>query len=692
MKISLSWLNKVLNMDQIDLEDLAERLTLAGFEVDDMYKINSIDNLPDTILDITPPPNRGDTLSVLGLSREIAALYNIKYNLVLNKQEPIKKNESLIQFKQIDHCLYYSITLINNIIIKNSPNWLQNNLHAIGINPKNNLLDILNYVLYEYGQPIQAFEFNNEHLPMTIDVRKPTSNLDFIDRNLDKIAITRQNLVSWINERPVNISGVTCSEDSIPKTATNSIVLETAIFDPSIICQSATAISMKNDISLRFERGINPNLLHAAYNHTITLIQDLCEGSIAANTFIDKLNSNIKFISLYKLNVEMILGDTIQKLMRLNLIEQILNKLDFKFTKKEYGWLVEVPIHRHNDIEREIDIIEEIGRIYGFNNFPYILPHKQESSLVSMRNQIIKHCKYFFICKGFYELTHYSFQKNISVFKTHHGLEINNPLTIDQKFLRRSILPELLNSLVYNIAQGNGSFNSFEIGRVFSSHNNNFIEEDFIAGIIGGHLIRSSWEEKPRVINWFEAKGILDNFIQFLNLDINWQQSDHSEYFNKDIFHKFRWGIITSGELEIGIFGQIHPQLMEEYDINSTIYLFEMNLETILRLCNKKQYHQHLNQTYSIYPSISRDINMLVPINIPIKEIMDCIHNMNNELLQSIELFDDYHDTVLKEHRQLSFRLFYRSLDRTLNIEEADILIKKLKIYLSKQLNITVKI
>nr|YP_010336522.1 phenylalanyl-tRNA synthetase beta subunit [Rhodospora sordida]UNJ14928.1 phenylalanyl-tRNA synthetase beta subunit [Rhodospora sordida] len=693
MKISFNWLSTIIDTSQIETHDLANKLTLAGFEVDSIEYLDTPDNKQDIILDVATPANRGDTLSVRGLAREIAAFFNLNYSLEFNKHAFFKKKEDLIQLKNLKDCLFYSITVIDKIKIQTSPEWLQKFLKSIGISPQNNISDILNYILIEYGQPLEIFDLE-KILPetkslLTFEVGQAKTRSKFLTRNSEEVYLNQENLVSKLNGSDISISGIVSSQSSDIVDSTSSIILETAIFLPTRIRQSCLQLNIRTEASLRFERSINPELLNPAYGRALDLITMLTGGHVVSANYMDALIVEKRNIKIYFKNIEYILGNAV---FAYSQVEEILQRLGFICKKEIDGWLITIPNHRANDIEREIDIIEEIGRIYGFNKFPHILPTLQDISLFSVRSQVIKQVRNFFISKGFSELVHYSFQNLIKNTNSLNIIRIKNPLTIEQEYLRNSILPELIDTFLYNCAQGNNSFNGFEIGRVFSSQKETVLEEEFLGGILGGHLVRSSWSKKAQPLNWFEAKGIIENFFQLLNIQIRWTQSESSRYSQASLFHKFRWAILQSNHSEIGIFGQLTPRITKKSNLASNLYLFEINLEFIIKLGISQKYYHHTLKPYSLYPTVSRDINMLVPISITIENINKTINQVDNNLFQSAQLFDDYRDINFKNQRRLSFRLFFRSQERTLTVEEVDSSTQEIKDFLSNQLNIPLEI
>lgn len=676
MKISLTWLNTIIDIKHISVQDLSEKLTLAGFEVDEIKEIkDSNKNTIDIVLDIATTANRGDCLSLMGLAREIAALYDLNYIVKKTDQSLNCFNADKILFKNVTNTSFYSLTLINNIKIKSSPLWLQNFLNNIGILPENNIKDILNYILIKYGQPMHSFDVSNiieNDNPIICEVILASQKDEITLDSLNKYPLNNSNLVTKLNQHIMSLSGICENYSNKTKAETSTILLEMGIFKPTIIRQSSTTLNLRTESSIRFERGVDKNLLFEAYSEAINLINQLTDCKIlACNYQENNLKKILPKIQINLHNIQTTLGQLDNISLTSSQVENVLKRLGFTYENNLSGWLVKIPNHRVNDIEREIDLIEEIGRIIGYNQFRNISPSINKNYLISPKQKITRYIQNFFLSNGFVELINYSFQPYLAI-KKEKSLKLTNPLNLEQQYLRNSLLPELIKTYEYNFAQDNQSLNGFEIGRVFNKYNKIIQEETFLASIWGGNKIKSHWSGLNRTPNWFEAKGFVENLFKFININIHWQQDFSSGYFNKFTFHLFRWGIIYYKNSEIGIFGQMHPKINKELNSNYNLYLLEVNLEKIYNICLNFQYNLHTFTNYSIYPSISRDINVIAPIEIPITNFKDKIYNLKNPFLISMELFDDYRDTSLINQRRLSFRLFFRSNSGTLKIEQVD--------------------
>lgn len=698
MKLSLNWLQQILDISQIEPLDLVNRLTLAGFEIDSIEHIGEANENKDVILDIAVTANRGDVLSMLGLSREIAAIYNLDYTPKLSNGNFLLRNEDLIQFKSLDNCLFYSISILDDIRIESSPYWLREKLHSIGIPTENNIKDILNYILVEYGIPIFVYDKNKilnltsttDKNPFQIQVNTHIQHLDFLGRNSQEYTIENKALTTQINDFPISLTGFIETYETDLDSSTSSIVLEIVIVQASQIRETATNLNIKTEKSIRLGRGVDLNLIQSAYDQTIHLIKEISNGRVSAHNYSTKLVTDPRFISFSHSNLINTLGppNALSNLDK-NRIEQILKNLGFAIKQKEPNWIIEVPSHRLMDVEKEIDLIEEIGRIVGFDNFSTIFPEKNFFNPFSIRNRIIRELKLFLLTNGFTEVVHYSFQDPIYDASSSNKILLINPLTIDQKSIRKSIIPNLLNSYIYNFTQGNGSLAAFELGRVFSLNENIFLEEEFFSCIWGGYPVKIDWSIKPTYQNWFQAKNLLENIFQLLNIKVEWSQKQSSKYFDESLFHPLRWCIIETKEEEIGIFGQVNPKIIKRFSFSHNIYVFEINIDKIRQFAQKNTYSKHILEPYSIYPSIYRDINIQISYHIKVEHIIQTIYKLENSLLQSVSLFDDYRDVSVENTRRLSFRLFYRSLEENLTMDQVDFLTERIKYNLQKQFQIS---
>nr|YP_009296767.1 phenylalanyl-tRNA synthetase beta chain [Bangiopsis subsimplex]AOM66110.1 phenylalanyl-tRNA synthetase beta chain [Bangiopsis subsimplex]ARO90333.1 phenylalanyl tRNA synthetase beta subunit [Bangiopsis subsimplex] len=666
MKISFRWLISLLETKDIPIDDLAEKLTFAGFEVDSIEYISS-----DIILDIATTANRGDCLSMIGIAREVAALYNLEYKPFKEIQTIQSYNSNLISFTNLNACNFYSITLINHIKISPSPQWLQTILSNLGIMPENNIYDIINYILLKYGTPFHVFNLSEDIVSQTLEckVENNLSGEKITLRNLGIHQLPTDCLVTKLNGNIASLSGIIEQADYRVSNNTSIIALEAAFFDPTVIRQSSTRCNLKTEASLRFEKGIDVSLIYHAYNECIELIKDFTKGNLLACSQKNILKNTRKIIPLNITKLKSVLGRSDHNTLTLFNIEQIFRNLGFNFTPTNQGWDMEVPSHRNNDIDREIDLIEEVGRIVGYNHFEAIMPRKNFGNSFSQRNKISKYIKNFFISHGFNEVVHYSFEESKDFLNDIANVKITNPLNIDQQYLRTSLLPELLKTHNYNLTQNNTSSNLFEISRIFQINNNQKQEYDFIASAWGGYPIKTTWSSKPTYLNWFEAKGFIENFFHFMNISVSWNQNLSSPYCGNKLFHHTRWTNIQYKNENVGIFAQLHPKWQKIYNISYNMYLIEVNLERIYTIINKITYKNYLFKSYSIYPSISRDINILVPIKTSVGTILKTIRQTKNPFLISINLFDDYQDKSLKNHKRLTFRLIYRSNTETLKVD-----------------------
>lgn len=699
MKISLNWLKEIIDLSHISTADLTDKLTLSGFEVDNIEYLYSGTPKEDIILEIAITANRGDTFSLLGLAREIAALYDLDFKPQLNEADISLTHAKETSLLDLEDCSFYCIGILRNVTITVSPMWLQEYLCNLGIEPKNSIEDILNYILIKYGQPIAIYD---EHKVRKLAERKENPSLEFTiassekksliyARNREKYVLNSENLVTKVNGYPIAVTGIIESDETNINFTTSSLILEMAVIPAQKIRRSCLNLNLKTEASMRFERGIDLSLTKPAYHKAIELITELTHGQLVSVNYKEiDLNSN-KSIRLSYLKIQDILGNlvTLKNLSR-NRIQSILERLDFQLVSTNEGWLVTVPPHRLLDIEKDIDLIEEIGRVHGFDNFLNIFPEHNTFNSFSIRNRIIRQLRIFFLTKGFNELLHYSFQETCQTGMFTNQIQLVNPLTVDQGALRDSILSNLLDSYKYNLSQGNGALNGFEIGRVFSKEKDVIIEEDFLSCIWGGHLVKSSWSDQAKFISWFEAKGLIENVFRLLNISVQWSKRHDLKYLNRNLLHKYRWAIVESDGMEIGIFAQIHPKHTQK--LNHNIYVFEVNLERIISLCKNQKSGQRTFNMYSTYPIVYRDINIEVSLDVTVESILQAVSIIRDPLFESMHLFDEYQEIGVKDKRRLSFRLFYRSFSETLKLEQVETLTEEIKQIIHTKFSIAVEL
>ncbi|MDZ7996016.1 MAG: phenylalanine--tRNA ligase subunit beta [Nostoc sp. EfeVER01] len=642
--------------------------------------------LDDVILDLTATANRADALSMVGVAREVAALTGGKLSIPEPGEVSIPKNSGNLALKIADTqaCPAYIGTVIEQVKIAPSPEWLQQRLRAAGVRPISNVVDITNYVLLEWGQPLHAFDGDrlksvagSENL--TIGVRF-ANNGEFL-KTLDgqTRTLSTQNLLITANDRPVALAGVMGGEETEVHEGTQSLVLEAALFDSVAIRRSSRSVGLRSEASGRYERGVNRAELEIANRRALSLISELASGIIVQQEIADTRpdpSTWSRSIALRLDRVNQILGpidleEDTGELQKQD-VERILTALGCQLTSSgednshQPTWSVSVPPYRYRDLEREIDLIEEIARLYGYNKFCDTLPEKAEAGYLPLDQELIRKLRAFLRAEGLTELIHYSLVKP----GEDRNIVLSNPLFVEYSALRTDLISGLIDAFQYNLEQGNGALNGFEIGQIFWQEEDGLQETEALAGIIGGDRTLGKWSKSGREepITWFEAKGILESVFRQLSLQIEFQPDRRD-----DRLHPGRTASLWIRGNRLGIFGQLHPQLRREKGLPDSVYVFQLDLDVLLESVGQDEVLVPTFQPYSTYPASDRDIAFFAPVKISVVEIEKVITKAGKDLLESVELFDEYRgENVPEGQRSLAFRLIYRASDRTLTEAEVE--------------------
>jgi phenylalanyl-tRNA synthetase beta chain len=644
--------------------------------------------LDDTILDVTSTANRADALSMVGIAREVAALTGGKLHLPTVPEVAIPKADQLsVTVVDPQACPAYFGTLIKGVKISPSPVWFQRCLESAGIRPINNVVDITNYILLTWGQPLHAFDQDRlktlaKGKSLTIGVRlaqegETLTTLDSQERQLQP-----HNLLITANDIPVALAGVMGGEETEVYEGTTSLLLEAAIFSSLAIRRSARAQGLRSEASTRYERGVNPAALELAYRHALELIKELAGGQVVAQAGADQRHMPSRTIQLRLERVQQILGlarlendeEDVEEYgdVPAEVVTQTLTALGFSLKETADGvWDVTVPPYRLRDIEREIDLIEEVARLYGYDKFDETLPTQSELGYLSLEQSLTRGLREAMRAAGLTELAHYSWMK----LEGSEQITVVNPLLVEFSTLRTELLSGLLNALKFNLEQGNGALNGFEIGRVFWIEEGELFEADMVAGVMGGDPFRGRWvrhSQQEQPLTWFEAKGVMMAIFDRLRLNVEFQPDSRHER-----LHPGRTASLWVEGERLGSFGQLHPQVCQQQDLPAEIYLFQMDVEVLLHAMLQAQHEQTIFSPYSTFPPLERDLALFAAVDLSVAELERTIRKAastpNGTLLESVELFDEYKgDSVPEGERSLAFRLRYRTQDRTLTEAEVN--------------------
>lgn len=639
-------------------------------------------DLEDVILDLTATANRADALSMVGVAREVAALTGASLRLPEASELTIPEGSLSLKITEPSACPAYIGTVIEGVKIAPSPDWLQRRLLAAGVRPINNVVDVTNYVLLEWGQPLHAFDRDRllaltDNQSLTIGVRFANTGESLKTLDGQTRTLQTQTLLITANDKPVALAGVMGGEETEVYDGTQNLMLEAALFESKAIRRSARTQGLRTEASTRYERSVNQAELGIALNRAIALLSELASGTATAQSIADTRSDPATWARSIELRLERInqilgpvdLGEETGEILAED-VERILTALGCKLELQPTDavqWIVTVPPYRYRDLEREIDLIEEVARLYGYDNFCEELPDKTEPGYLSLEQQMVRQLREAFRAAGLTELVHYSLVKP----KDDKPIRLANPLLTEYSALRTDLLSGLIEAFQYNLEQGNGALNGFEIGRIFWTEEEGLEEADAVAGILGGDTTQGRWVRAGRELpmTWYEAKGLLESVFGRLGIhNVEYQPNRQDNR-----YHPGRTASLWIQGDRLGTFGQLHPLLRQERGLPDAVYAFELDLDVMLDALDQDERLTPHFKSYSTFPASDRDLAFFAPLKVSVGEIERVSQKAAGKLLESVQLFDQYQgESVPEGQRSLAFRLVYRASDRTLTEQEIE--------------------
>ncbi len=713
MKISYNWLQSFFNKKLPQPKRLAGLLSLHIFETEVVGQIKQ-----DYVLDVDVLPNRAhDCLGHIGIAREIGAILDYPVNLVdygkKIKSDQKEQAKNLIQAKVEDKnlCPRYTARIMTDIKVGSSPKWIQERLKNCGLKPINNIVDIVNYVMLETGQPMHAFDFDkiasearseveppksdfggstSECRAKTLIIRRAKKGEKIVSLDNEEYKLDENILVIADKEKSLCIAGIKGGKDAEIAQNTKRVVLEAANFSSQIIRSAFNRLKLRTDASWRFENQLDPNLTVPAMEMAVYLIQDIVSGQ-ALRGIVDVYPNKIKPKTV-KLNTE-----KVRSLLGVNISDKeiitILKKLGFVKIgtvplKEGLSLLVTVPTARL-DISIQEDLIEEVGRLYGFEKIPsrlpsaVLIPPKRNDNLV-YQNRV----KDILVNLGFSETYNYSFidDKEVGYYgRKLRPIEISNPISQEQKYLRSDLMPNLLNNIKSN-SKYFKEIRLFEIGRVFQRTANSESACNVVAGAgrqrtieetkkLG--VILSLGNKSKDAREFYRLKGVVDSLLNKLGITDQWynDQIAQSSLIPLSIYHSDRQAEVKVGNDCLGWLGEISKEALKKTGIKSKAAGFELNFEKIVELANEER-------TYlspSKYPAVVRDIALLVNPGTKIVEVLNLIHSAGGPLISDIDLFDMYEGgEIPNDKKSLAFHIIFQADDHTLTDKEVNVLQEKI--------------
>lgn len=641
-------------------------------------------NLEDTVIDFEITPNRSDCLSITGMAREVAATFKLDFHqpAISLKEEAEKNAQDLAQIhiEAEDLCHRYVARIVEDVVIKPSPLWMQRRLQTCGVRPINNIVDITNYVMLELGQPLHAFDFDKvEGGSIIVRRGKPSEKIETLD------GVTRElnenMLVIADKNKPLAVAGVMGGANSEITSSTNRILLESANFLGSSIRQTSRQLGLRSESSMRFEKGIDPNLCLKAVDRACELIEQFGAGKVLkgyVDVFPGKTDPKVVPFSPEKINK--VLGTDISS----DEIVQILNRLEIKVNTKDDGFEAVVPTFRM-DITQEADIIEEIARMYGYDRLPITLPEGNVThGGLNSEQKHLRDIKDLLVYNGYSEIYTFSFVSpkvfdNINApedSNLRQAIRILNPLGEDHSIMRTTLMPNMLDVIRFNLSHKAQELKLFEVGAVYLPKKLPLEElpyenERISLGLCG------------ETVNFYDLKQIIETI--FFNLRIQNYKFIQAKHF---AFHTGRCARIEIDGHVIGYAGEVHPDVLENYEIGKRVYLAELDLDIVLSRASEKIDFKPLPR----FPASDRDLAIVVQEKVLAADVIEVMKENGGELLEKVELFDVYQGSqIAKGHKSMAFSLIFRAEDRTLTDEEVNEIIEKIKTGLSEKFGATLR-
>ncbi|HCW8649917.1 TPA: phenylalanine--tRNA ligase subunit beta [Staphylococcus aureus] len=621
--------------------------------------------LDDQVMEFDLTPNRADALSMIGTAYEVAALYNTKMTkseTTSNELDLSANDELTVTIENEDKVPYYSARVVHDVTIEPSPIWMQARLIKAGIRPINNVVDISNYVLLEYGQPLHMFDQDaigsQQIVVRQANEGEKMTTLDDIEREL-----LTSDIVITNGQTPIALAGVMGGDFSEVKEQTSNIVIEGAIFDPVSIRHTSRRLNLRSESSSRFEKGIATEFVDEAVDRACYLLQTYANGKVLKDRVSSgELGAFITPIDITADKINRTIGFDLSQ----NDIVTIFNQLGFDTEINDDVITVLVP-SRRKDITIKEDLIEEVARIYGYDDIPSTLPvfDKVTSGQLTDRQYKTRMVKEVLEGAGLDQAITYSLvsKEDATAFsmQQRQTIDLLMPMSEAHASLRQSLLPHLIEAASYNVARKNKDVKLFEIGNVFFANGEGELPDqvEYLSGILTGDYVVNQWQDKKETVDFYLAKGVVDRVSEKLNLEFSYRRADI------DGLHPGRTAEILLENKVVGFIGELHPILAADNDLKRT-YVFELNFDALMAVSVGYINYQPIPR----FPGMSRDIALEVDQNIPAADLLSTIHAHGGNILKDTLVFDVYQGEHLeKGKKSIAIRLNYLDTEETLTDE-----------------------
>lgn len=639
-------------------------------------------DLDDKAIDIDLTPNRSDCLSVAGVAREVGVLTSEDINAVAS--EPVSATSSKILDVKVEAttaCPRYLGRTIENINpAAETPVWMQEKLRRSGLRSLGPVVDVTNYVMLELGQPMHAFDLGKIEQSINVRLSQQGEKLTLLDgQTIDTQADT---LLICDAEKPLALAGVMGGQDSSVSSLTTSLFLESAFFAPEAIAGKARSYGLHTDSSHRFERGVDPELASKAMNRATSLLLEIVGGE--AGPVVEECSEK----DLPKTATIHLRSDRIKRVLGLELdgktVAEQLTRLGLAVDVVEDGWQVSVPSFRF-DLAIEVDLIEELGRLYGYDKLPNTRP--QGTVLTTNITETltpVERLQNLMVDRGYHEAVTYSFVEpkiqQLLAQDDSAPIKLANPISSDLSVMRTSLWPGLVQAMVYNANRQHDRIRLFEVGRVFKGTLNDIAQPRQIGGLIYGSNYAEQWSQNPREVDFFDIKADVEALLALGGGQVRFEKESHPA------LHPGQSARVYKNDEAIGWLGAIHPKLNKSLDIDGKVYVFELSLNDVVDSVVPEF------ETLSKFPALRRDLALLVDDAVNAGQIEDCLSKIDSDILKSFQLFDVYSgEGVELGKKSLAVAFILQHKERTLTDDEVDSLLKTVTETLSQKLNATIR-
>lgn len=649
---------------ELGLEDKVDGLLVLPENAPVGQNIREFLDLDDAIFTLKITPNRTDCLSIKGIAREVSALTQCEFNPIqINHIATQTTQKQAVQIDAPNDCGRFISRVISGVnATAASPDWLVQRLERSGIRSISPLVDIGNYVMLEIGQPMHVFDADKISGSLHVRRAKNGEVLDCL--NEKTVTLADNTLVIADEQQALSIAGLMGGVASAVSDETKNIVLEAAWFNPLIISGKSRQYGFGSDSSFRFERGVDSELQRDAIERATELVVQICGGEVGEIVEVLGDLPTAKTVEVRTARVEKVLGVSIEN----QCIETILQHLGLQPEKTADGFRVTVPSFRY-DIEIEADLIEEIARVYGYENIPDDYTSGKLAMLKLPENRHSRFGVYQkMAARGFQEVVSYAFvdeQWEQDFANNQDPIRLQNPLAAQYAVMRSTLMGGLIEILQNNLNRKQNRVRVFEIARIFRKENNQFVQTERVGGLVYGSALPEQWGEKSHPVDFYDLKADVETLLRGKNAAF--VKAEHSA------LHPGRCAAIVVDGVNVGIIGELHPKWTQKYDLPQAPLLFELDMDAVLAT-EKVRY-----QAVSKFQAGRRDLAFVLPENVAFADLQAALGQVNNPIIQGIELFDVYRGAGLPEnHKSLAVKISLQDMNATLTDETVEPIIQEL--------------